>query len=99
MTTWSYLTIAAAPVDAYLAITDGPRHVLARADGPGVPAAAQRRVNAARTGGKPPAAGDLAQVAGWLDVHVTWQHRHQAGDVRAGDILQGPVNPAPGGEF
>ena len=73
MTTWTYATIAAAPVDAYIGISDGPRHVLALADGPGVPAAAQRRVNAARTGGKAPGAADLAVVAGWLDEHVTWQ--------------------------
>jgi hypothetical protein len=70
MTTWSYATIRAAPVDAYLAITDGSRHVLARMDDPGVPAGAQRRVNAARTGGKAPGAADLDAVAGWLDLHV-----------------------------
>lgn len=68
--TWTYATIRPAPVDGYLAITDGSRHVLARMDGPGVPAGAQRRLSAARTGGKAPGAADLAAVAGWLDEHV-----------------------------
>jgi len=69
MTTWTYATIRTAPVDAYLAITDGPRHVLAPAGDPGVPAAAQRRVNACKGSGKTPAAADLDEVAGWLDRH------------------------------
>lgn len=73
--TWSYATIRHAPVDGYIAITDGSRHVLARTDDPGVPAGAQRRLNAAWTGGKAAAAADLAEVAGWLDRHagLAWQ--------------------------
>jgi hypothetical protein len=68
--TWSYATIRPAPVDGYIALTDGSRHVLVRTDDPGVPVTAQRRLNAARTGGKPPPAADLAEVARWLDRHA-----------------------------
>lgn len=69
MTAWTYASARSAPVAGYIGICCGDgRHMLTEACDPIAPA--QRRLNAAKGNGKPPAAADLAAVAAWLDRHL-----------------------------
>lgn len=66
MTALTYANIRSAQLRSYIGICCGDgRHMLTEACDPIAPA--QRRLNAAKGNGKPPAAADLAAVAAWLD--------------------------------
>lgn len=68
--TWQTFRSALGSGGMYWGISCGDGRHLITDDEADPVVAAQKRINAAKGDGKPPAAEDLAAVSGWLDRHL-----------------------------